>query len=156
MDAAAPGLALGIAIGRIGDLVVADHLGKPTDFALGYVCPDADTASRCAAPVGQAVHQPALYDMISAAALLGVLLWLRRRERYAGFLIAVFGAWYGAGRFVEDFYRIDETHGLGLSGSQITAGVVALASLAVLLSLRRTPGRTRPATTPEEQRHADA
>src|SRR3546814_20526789 len=32
MDAAAPGLALGILLGRIGDLVVGDHLGEPTDF----------------------------------------------------------------------------------------------------------------------------
>ncbi len=53
LDAAAPGLALGIAIGRVGDLVVADHLGKPTDFALGYRCTGADTSSPCVAP-----HRP--------------------------------------------------------------------------------------------------
>jgi phosphatidylglycerol:prolipoprotein diacylglycerol transferase len=52
MDAAAPGLALGIAIGRVGDLVVGDHLGRPTDIAVGFRCTGADTASRCAAPVG--------------------------------------------------------------------------------------------------------
>ena len=38
MDLAAPGLALGIVIGRIGDLIIGDHLGKPTDFALGWRC----------------------------------------------------------------------------------------------------------------------
>jgi phosphatidylglycerol:prolipoprotein diacylglycerol transferase len=36
MDSAAVGLAFGIIIGRIGDLVIADHLGKPTDFFLGW------------------------------------------------------------------------------------------------------------------------
>jgi phosphatidylglycerol:prolipoprotein diacylglycerol transferase len=36
MDAAAVGLAFGIIIGRIGDLVIGDHLGKPTDFLLGW------------------------------------------------------------------------------------------------------------------------
>jgi phosphatidylglycerol:prolipoprotein diacylglycerol transferase len=45
MDAAAPGLALGILIGRVGDLIVGDHHGKPTDFALGFRCTGADTAS---------------------------------------------------------------------------------------------------------------
>jgi prolipoprotein diacylglyceryltransferase len=45
LDGDAPGLAVGIAVGRIGDLVVADHLGKPTRFVLGYVCPSAETAS---------------------------------------------------------------------------------------------------------------
>ena len=47
-DAAAMPLAVGIAIGRIGDLIIGDHLGTPTNFPLafrywggnlsGYVC----------------------------------------------------------------------------------------------------------------------
>jgi len=36
MDAAVIALALGIAIGRVGDLVIGDHLGKPTDFPLAF------------------------------------------------------------------------------------------------------------------------
>jgi phosphatidylglycerol---prolipoprotein diacylglyceryl transferase len=36
MDAAAIGLAFGIIFGRIGDLVIGDHLGKPTSFFLGW------------------------------------------------------------------------------------------------------------------------
>lgn len=67
MDAAAPGLALGIAIGRVGDLVVGDHLGRPTDVAVGFRCTGADTASRCTAPVGDGVHLPALYDLVAAS-----------------------------------------------------------------------------------------
>src|SRR5439155_11130335 len=45
MDAAAPGIALGVIIGRIGDLIVADHLGKQTSFFLGYKCPPADVST---------------------------------------------------------------------------------------------------------------
>jgi phosphatidylglycerol:prolipoprotein diacylglycerol transferase len=37
MDSAAIGLAFGIIIGRIGDMVIGDHLGKPTNFFLGWV-----------------------------------------------------------------------------------------------------------------------
>jgi phosphatidylglycerol---prolipoprotein diacylglyceryl transferase len=33
-DPVAPSLALGIAVGRIGDLIIADHLGKPTSWLL--------------------------------------------------------------------------------------------------------------------------
>jgi len=140
LDGVAPGLALGIAIGRVGDLVVADHLGKPTRFALGYVCPDADTASPCAAPVGQAVHQPALYDLIAAALILALLLALRsRRRRYDGFLALLFGALYGTARLVEDFFRVDETHGTGLTGSQWAALTVAAVSTWWLLGRRCTP-----------------
>jgi phosphatidylglycerol:prolipoprotein diacylglycerol transferase len=36
MDSAAIGIAFGIIFGRIGDLVIGDHLGKPTDFVLGW------------------------------------------------------------------------------------------------------------------------
>jgi phosphatidylglycerol---prolipoprotein diacylglyceryl transferase len=36
MDTAAIGLPLGIVIGRIGDLVIGDHLGKPTSWALAF------------------------------------------------------------------------------------------------------------------------
>lgn len=147
MDAVAPTLALGILIGRIGDLVVGDHLGKPTDVALGFRCPGTETASPCVAPIGYGVHMPALYDLVSVTVLLGVLLWLRQRARWDGFLILVFAAWYGTARVIEDFFRVDETHGTGLSGSQWTSLFVALASLYVLLIHRRTPG-VRPLWVP--------
>lgn len=139
LDVALPGVTFGIALGRFGDLVIADHLGKPTDFFLGYVCPNVETGSPCAAAVGQAVHQPALYDIFSASLLFGLLMILRRRDRYDGFLTLVFGAWYGTGRLIEDFFRVDETHGTGLTGSQWTAVVVMTLCLYALVFLRRTP-----------------
>jgi phosphatidylglycerol---prolipoprotein diacylglyceryl transferase len=36
MDGAAIGLAFGIAFGRIGDLIIGDHLGKPTSWPLAF------------------------------------------------------------------------------------------------------------------------
>lgn len=36
MDSAAIGLALGIVIGRVGDLIIGDHLGTPTSWALAF------------------------------------------------------------------------------------------------------------------------
>ena len=153
MDAAAPGIALGIIIGRIGDLVVADHLGKTTDFFLGYKCPYVQTASPCIP--GTVVHQTALYDFFDTIVLLGVLLRLRqhplvssargsaslsrsRSDRYDGFLILVFGAWYGTMRVVEDFLREDVRH-FGLTGSQWTALATVAVCLWALFFLRRTP-----------------
>jgi len=141
MDAAAPGMAVGVIIGRVGDLVVADHLGKVTDFALGYRCPPAGvkTAVDCIAGPGGIVHQPALYDLILTTVLLVVLLRLRRRDRWDGFIICVFGALYGLNRFIEDWFRIDETHGLGLTGSQWTAVAAMLVCGGWLAVGRRTP-----------------
>ncbi len=36
MDPAAVALAIGIGIGRIGDLIIGDHLGKPTSWLLAW------------------------------------------------------------------------------------------------------------------------
>ncbi|HUR49324.1 MAG TPA: prolipoprotein diacylglyceryl transferase [Acidimicrobiales bacterium] len=153
-DAAAPGLALGIVIGRIGDLIVADHLGKPTKLFLGYLCPGAsiDTASPC--PPGSVVHQTALYDLLLTAVLLGVLLWLRRRDRFDGFLILAFGAVYGAQRLLEDFFR-EDVRRFGLTGSQWTASVAVLLCLYVLLVTRRTPAWGRWDQTRTDQVEAE-
>ena len=150
MDAAAPGLALGIFIGRIGDLIVGDHLGKPTDFALGFTCTGADSASPCRAPIGTGVHMPALYDLVSVGGLVLLLLWLRkRRSPFDGSLILVAMGWYGTGRFFEDFFRIDQTVALGLSGSQLTAAALALTAYVCLVT-GRLPGRTPTATDDEK------
>ncbi|MBV8159750.1 MAG: prolipoprotein diacylglyceryl transferase, partial [Acidimicrobiia bacterium] len=148
MDAAAPGMALGVIIGRIGDLIVADHLGKRTSFFLGYKCPplSVNTASPCNGTgqqtgniPGIVVHQTALYDFVSTIFLLLFLLWLRRRrQRYDGFLIVVFGAWYGAMRIIEDFLREDVRH-FGLTGSQWSSIVLVTVCLWLLAFYRRTP-----------------
>ncbi|MEW6153137.1 MAG: prolipoprotein diacylglyceryl transferase [Actinomycetota bacterium] len=146
MDSAAPGMALGVMVGRIGDLVVADHLGKTTDFFLGYRCPPIDvaTASPCAPTefasrtVGAVVHQTALYDLIFAGIILVVLLAFEKRKRFEGFLIMTFGAGYGIARIIEDFLR-EDLRRFGLTGSQWVAIAVLTIALVNLLVLRRSP-----------------
>ncbi len=155
MDAAAPGMALGVVVGRIGDLIIADHLGKTTSFFLGYRCPplEVETGSPCAPTelmsrtAGAVVHQTALYDMILAAILLTILLRLRRKDRFDGFLILVFGLGYGINRLIEDFLR-EDTRRLGLTASQWTAITTACLCIYVLGVLRRTPKWGRWDSTP--------
>lgn len=138
MDAAAPGMALGVIIGRIGDLIVADHLGTATNFFLGYRCPPAsvDTASPCLADV---VHHTALYDLILTSMLLTILLVLRRKQRWDGFIILTFGLLYGIQRLIEDFLR-EDVRRFGLTGSQWTAVTAMVLCLYVLAVRKRTPG----------------
>ena len=138
MDAAAPGMALGVVVGRIGDLIVADHLGKPTDFFLGYRCPPAGVETAFPCEPGTVVHQTALYDLLLTSVLLAALLLLRRKPRFDGFLIMVFGAWYGVQRVIEDFLR-EDVRRLGLTGSQMTALVTVAVCGAWLAFVRRTP-----------------
>jgi len=59
MDGAVIGLALGIGIGRIGDLVIGDHLGTPTSWFLAWTYEGGTLAPpfSCAAEVCRAVLQ---------------------------------------------------------------------------------------------------
>ncbi len=165
MDGASIGLAFGILFGRVGDLIIGDHLGTPTSWLLafryeggrlsGFEC--VADACRGTLPNGQlidlirgrpahlfaadgtrvvaqgiGVHQTALYDFILTFALFAVLLFLNRRLRRTGTLIAVFGVWYGIGRIVTDFLRVDKRF-FGLTGSQwASVAVVVLATVALL------------------------
>ncbi len=155
LDSVAPGLALGIFIGRIGDLVIGEHLGGETTFVLGWRCTGAfrdpaaphpfpgagpDTAQGCFDAV---LHQTALYDFLAAGVVLAVLLLAERRPRFDGFFLVTFAVVYGAGRFVTDFARDADRDLLGpLTGSQLAA-VGAVCAALLWVALRR-PDRRRP------------
>lgn len=158
IDLAVPGLALGIVIGRIGDLVIGDHLGRPTSFPLGWRClgssgeePQSAEAYRAILDGGEppslgcfdvVLHQTAIYDFLSTLVLLGVLLYLGRKVRQPGFLTLVFTIWYGTMRMITDFLRVDRRY-FGLTGSQITSLVVGLICVYLLARYRGAPPRWR-------------
>lgn len=151
LDLAAPWFTLGIAVGRIGDLIIADHLGDKTDFALGFKCPDVvdvgeNVGSFC--PAGQVVHLTAAYDLVVAALITVVVLVIRKRARRPGVAIGAVGFLYGLDRLVLDVFRADATR-FGLTGSQWTGVALVTASTALLLRTRR------PVAEPEHERKAD-
>lgn len=142
LDAAAPGFVVGVMVGRIGDLVIADHLGGATRFFLGYRIPEgADLAPGYGPPTyvpGAVVHQTALYDLLGLVVLAGVLALLGRRRLAEGALFAGFAIWYGLQRFLIDFTRnreLIESNFFGLSGSQWAGLAFAAAGAAWLLRL---------------------
>jgi phosphatidylglycerol:prolipoprotein diacylglycerol transferase len=155
MDLAAPGLGIGIALGRIGDLMIGDHLGKETSGFWGWRykggelispppcrtlggegAPVYSSPSGCIQP-GMVVHQTALYDMIWSLVIFGVLLYLDRKPRRTGFLFLAWGFMYAVGRVFTDFARVDKTWlGLGLTGSQITSIVFMIVALVLLFRYR--------------------
>ncbi len=157
VDAAAPAFAMAIAIGRVGDLLILDHLGKPTTaaFALAYrvepgyhLAPGYGTTSATPPGIGQSCgdvgsyfagcsyHLTAAYDLIGASLLAVLLLAARRRLRLrSGAAICVFALWYGTQRLVVDRTRgIDERVVAALSGTQLLA-IAWIAVAAVLLAV---------------------
>ncbi|HVL81862.1 MAG TPA: prolipoprotein diacylglyceryl transferase family protein, partial [Actinomycetota bacterium] len=146
LDAAAPGFVVGVAIGRMGDIVIADHLGEATTFFLGYrIPPGADLAPGYGPPLyvpGAVVHQTALYDLIGVGILALVLAAVARRRPPAGALFATFALWYGLQRLVIDFTRnreIIESSFFGLSGSQWAGLGFAIGGLTWLVRSRIAP-----------------
>ena len=155
LDSVAPGLALGIFLGRIGDLVIGEHLGGETTFALGWRCtgafrdagapypfpgPGPGTVQGCFDTV---LHQTALYDFLAGGIIFAVLLLLERKPRFDGFFLLAFGVMYGMARFITDFARAADKDLLGpLTGSQLTALGTILAVL-VWVAVRR-PDRQKP------------
>jgi phosphatidylglycerol:prolipoprotein diacylglycerol transferase len=145
-DMASFGLAVGTIVGRIGDLFIVEHLGGRTDFFLGFLLkPGYEPAPQHAelqrlCDAGQTCgpyHHAALYDMLGAAVLLGVLWLVARywtRIRY-GMLFGIWVAWYGLQRFLIDFTRNTDLPGADATAgpltwsqwSGLTLGVVALA-----------------------------
>lgn len=177
LDSLAPGLALGIFVGRIGDLVIGEHLGDQTDFALGWRCtsqyvrgsgwvgPDPFTGPSVQGCFDTAVHQTALYDFIVAGVVLALLLWLERRSRFDGFFGLVFGLSYYGGRFVTDFARAADKDLIGpFTGTQLTSLAVVVVGIGWLLTTRPwtttpfawTPGERPPWNRPEKFAEADA
>lgn len=156
MDLAAPGLALGIVIGRIGDMIIGDHLGKPTESPLGWRCLSGGGEAPIPAEVyldrlqagdppslgcfDLVLHQTAIYDFISTLLLLGVLLYVGRTARKPGAMILIFTIWYGAMRVITDFLRVDRRY-FGLTGSQLLSLTVGLACLYMLARYRGAPPR---------------
>jgi len=156
-DLGAPALALGIALGRSGDLVIGDHLGKPTHFFLGWVYKGGTlispppcltpsghrvypTPSGCILP-GIQVHQTALYDALWSLAIFGILLWIERRPRRRGLVFLTWASLYTAGRIVTDFLRVDKRWILGLTGSQLTSIVAISVCGFLILRFRGAPPR---------------
>jgi phosphatidylglycerol---prolipoprotein diacylglyceryl transferase len=119
LDVVAVALPLGLAIGRIGDIINGEHYGPPTHFFLGVLNshPDADVPSH-----EIAYHSGGLYEVLIGAIVFAIVWPLRERLRRPTAMIwAVLGL-LAAGRFIEFFARSDsKTLALGLETAQWTS-----------------------------------
>lgn len=135
LDAAASGFGLGMAIGRIGDVLIGEHLGDVSDlpWALQYSNPDAVAPS-----LDQAYQPGPLYESLLGLAIF-LFVWPRRdRFRPPGTLLAVVVGMYALGRFGLFFLRNDSDELLaGLSNAQVTSLLLAIAAFGLAAWLRR-------------------
>lgn len=139
LDVVAAALPLGVAIGRIGDIINGEHYGAATRFFLGVrnSNPEALTPRH-----DVAYHNGGIYEVLLAGAIFAIVWPLRHRlsSRPTATVWLVM-ALFSIGRFFEFFARRDsETIALGLSSAQWTSIVLLAVSgigAAVSLRLRR-------------------
>lgn len=149
LDMAAPGIALGIAIGRVSDLIIGDHLGKSTSLPWGFRYVGGNHPLEGAPEIGTVVHPVALYDVFITITLLVVLLRFARRVHAPGSAIALFTLGYAGSRILTDFLRTDPRRLWGLTGSQL-ASILAVGAVTTWLVQRARGARGSPrATVPE-------
>jgi phosphatidylglycerol:prolipoprotein diacylglycerol transferase len=119
-DLMAPSIALGHAIGRIACLVGdGGHVGKLTSLPFGVLIN------------GELRHLTALYDFVNLTILFIILLYLRRKNFFTGFLFLFYICYYAFTRFLIDLLRTDPTF-YGLTVTQWTAIPLFLISLVVI------------------------
>lgn len=137
LRAAAPGILLGEAIGRLGCFFIHDHLGRPTSFPLSVIV------------AGVQRHEVGLE--LSLVALLGFIVYTFLERRVGAWLLGKEGVfvllWYSGTRFLLDFLRatdlpiVDPRYG-GLTLAQFAAIVGLGIGSALLLKRGRARGES--------------
>jgi prolipoprotein diacylglyceryl transferase len=137
MDAAAPALLVGQAVGRIGNYFNQELFGGPSSLPWAIRI---DPAHRPVGYGGFATFHPTfLYELFWDLALAAFLVWLghHRRIRPPG-LFALYVTGYSAFRIFEESLRIDPAHHiLGLRLNFFVACALTVAGLAWFLASQR-------------------
>jgi phosphatidylglycerol:prolipoprotein diacylglycerol transferase len=147
-DAAVFGMMLGLAVGRIGDLINGEHLAKPSDlpWAVTYSHPNSPAFFR------EAMHPATTYELLGDLVILGVLAFIWRLNPKSGVIFAAAFLLYAVMRFFVSFLRLDsEEPFLGLTTPQVVSALVILAGTPLLVYFMRREEPERDDITPAER-----
>lgn len=131
LDIAAPGLALGQAIGRWANYVNGELCGMPTNLPWGI--------QRCfntGYPSGTIFHPVFLYESIWSLVNVFFLLYIDNRfhERLKpGDIFLIYTISYSLGRFFLEFIRLDSSTLIGVNANQMLALLVIVVSSVVFI-----------------------
>jgi phosphatidylglycerol:prolipoprotein diacylglycerol transferase len=136
LDAAAPGLVLAQAIGRIACIITGDAMGKPTTGPFGF----AYTSPHAMVPNLGVYYTPMpVYEIVVNLLIFAVIWQLRKRDWRDGKLFLVYLILYSIERFFLAFTSSYRILAFGLTQSQIIALIGFVTGLAVLAWMSRNP-----------------
>ena len=134
LDLAAPALALGYAIGRVGCQLSGDgDYGKAWNGPWAMSYPDGTV------PTDRTVHPTPIYETLAMG--LGAWLLWQLRDRYrAGVLFAIYLLYAGVERFLVEFLRRNDEVAVGLTAAQLESAAMMLAGIAWICVVKRRHG----------------
>ncbi|MFL2644314.1 MAG: prolipoprotein diacylglyceryl transferase [Dehalococcoidia bacterium] len=128
-DLVAAPMILGMAIGRIGDVINGEHFATYTDLPWGiiYTHPLSPGFGRPAS------HPAVFYELLWDLAIFGLLLWLKDKIKPNGMIFVLFILLYSFGRFFIMFLREDYYMNiLGFNQAQVVALILVLITLPIV------------------------
>lgn len=137
-DAAAPAIALGQAIGRLGCLAAGCCWGASCSHPWAITFTDPKAEASVGVPLGVPLHPTQIYEAVGLFVLVGLLVGFEKR-RFPGQTFGLYLVSAAALRFTVELVRGDPRGSvLGLlSTSQFIAIVLFLLGLGILLTGRR-------------------
>ena len=137
-DIAAIGGILGMATGRIGDVINGEHFAESTSLPWGFLYTNADSPSVRSGFV-DAQHPAVAYELLGDLAIFAVLLLIYQRGMRSGVTFFSFMLLYGALRLGVSFLRLDDIVLLGLRTAQLISIASMALALPAIIYLLRTP-----------------
>jgi len=123
-DIAAPALAVGYGVGRIGCHVAGDgDWGTVTTVPWGVAYTKAiigwvDPSTGIPYPPGVRVHPTPIYEFLESAVIFGILWALRKKDYAPGTMFWLYLALSGLARLIVEFWRLNPVLALGLTEAQ--------------------------------------
>src|SRR4029077_5606431 len=100
--------------------------GRPPTVPVAVTFTNPDAAQIGGAPLGVPLHPVQLYESAVCLALFGLLMWLSRRRRRDGDIIAADPLLSAVARFVLEFFRGDADRGFVFGGLLSTSQFIAI------------------------------
>ena len=147
-DIAAPAVAIGHGIGRLGCFAAGCCYGIATEMPWGVTFTDTYSGSLVGVPLNIPLHPTQIYEAATNLLLGAFLIWFYRRKQFDGQIFWSYVLAYAVLRFFHEFLRADPRGALfggALSTSQFIAIVGATIALGMLARLKTKQGPAEPA-----------
>ncbi|HLA17911.1 MAG TPA: prolipoprotein diacylglyceryl transferase, partial [Dehalococcoidia bacterium] len=121
-DIASMGGIIGMAVGRIGDVINGEHFAKSTDLPWGVSYTNTNSPSYLYFGGPDTVQHPAVgYELLGDLVIFALLVLVYGRVRRSGVTFFSWMLLYGALRLGVSFFRLDDIVWLGLRTAQLIA-----------------------------------